>query len=319
MARKAGSIVVDRLRDRILVGRYFGRWGPGDRLPSVRDVARHEEVDRKTAAAAYRRLQREGLVRVEPRSGVYLGPDMADNTRDPLRRLHAQWLENALTSAAELGLSSADVARMLHGVARIEAQRIPVIDEDAEHATVLARELAQRTSLQFMPATPHELRATARPFRATLFAVATPAARLGMESVMRRTPVVAATLEPQLLERVGRTAEDGPVAVVVGTRGLMDELRRALDHGLVEGGERVRIVLAPAASGAAEREALYAGVEGARVVLWPGTPAWAVERLTESATEDLHQDALLSAATLTRIMAQVARTTLENINTSSGV
>lgn len=311
--------MVDRLRDRILVGRYFGRWGPGDRLPSVRDVARHEEVDRKTAAAAYRRLQREGLVRVEPRSGVYLGPDMADNTRDPLRRLHAQWLENALTSAAELGLTSAGVARMLSGVARIEAQRIPVVDEDAEHATVLARELVQRTSLQFMPATPHELRATASSFRATPFAVATPAARLRMESTMRRTPVVAATLEPQLLERVGRAAEHGPVAVVVGTRGLMDELRRALDHGLLEGGERVRIVMASTASGADEREALDAGVADARVVLWPGSPAWAVERLTESAIEDLHQDALLSAATLARIMAQVARTAIESINTSNGV
>jgi DNA-binding transcriptional regulator YhcF (GntR family) len=309
---------VDRLRDRILVGRYFGRWGPGDRLPSVRDVARHEEVDRKTAAAAYRRLQREGLVRVEPRSGVYLGPDTADTTRDPLRRLHAQWLESALTSAAELGLTSAGVARMLHGVARIEAQRIPVIDEDAEHATVLARELAQRTSLQFMPAAPHQLRANVAAFRAAPFAVATPAARLRMEPAMRRTPVVAATLEPQLLERVGRTAAHGPVAVVVGTRGLRDELRRALDHGLVDGGERVRIVLAPAASGADGREALDAEVENARVVLWPGTPAWAVERWKESAIEDLHQDVLLSAATLARIMTQLARTTLENINTSSG-
>jgi GntR family transcriptional regulator len=319
VARKAGSIVVDRLRDRILVGRYFGRWGPGDRLPSVRDVARHEEVDRKTAAAAYRRLQREGLVRVEPRSGVYLGPDLVDNTRDPLRRLHAQWLEHALTSAAELGLTSARVARMLHGVARIEAQRIPAIDEDGEHAAVLARELSQRTSLQFMPASPHDLPAIAGPLRTAPFAVATPAARLRMGAAMRRIPVVAATLEPELLERVGRTAEHGPVAVVVGTRGLMDELRRALDHGLVDGGERVRIVLASGSSDADELEALDAAVADARVVLWPGTPAWAVERLTESAIEDLHQDTLLSAATLTRIMAQVARTALENINTSSGV
>lgn len=311
--------MVDRLRDRILVGRYFGRWGPGDRLPSVRDVARHEEVDRKTAAAAYRRLQGEGLVRVEPRSGVYLGPDLVDNTRDPLRRLHAQWLEHALTSAAELGLTSAAVARMLHGVARIEAQRLPVIDADVEHATVLARELAGRTSLQFIPASPQELRAGTGPFRTAPFAVATPAARLRMGAATRRVPVVAATLEPELLERVGRTAGYGPAAVVVGTRGLMDELRRALDHGLVDDGERVRIVLASTSSGADDAEELDAAVEDARVVLWPGTPAWAVERLTGSAIEDLHRDTLLSAATMGRIMAQVARTALENINTSSGV
>jgi DNA-binding transcriptional regulator YhcF (GntR family) len=52
----AGSIILDQLRDRIVTGLFLGSWQPGERLPSIRDVAGVEQVDRKTAAAAYRRL-----------------------------------------------------------------------------------------------------------------------------------------------------------------------------------------------------------------------------------------------------------------------
>ena len=50
----AGSMIVDQLRDRIVSGLYLGRWAPGERLPSIRDVADAENVDRKTAAAGRR-------------------------------------------------------------------------------------------------------------------------------------------------------------------------------------------------------------------------------------------------------------------------
>jgi GntR family transcriptional regulator len=317
VARKAGSVVVERLRDRILVGRYFGRWAPGDRLPSVRDVARLEEVDRKTAAAAYRSLQREGLVHVEPRSGVYLRPDLVDGAGDPLSRLHAQWLEHALTTAAELGLTSAQVARMLHRVGVVEAQRIPVLDEDPDHAALLAAELTERTNSRFIPAGPHELPAVTGALHDVPFAVATPSAALRMRTARRRLPVVAATLAPDLLDRLGPAAGEGEIAVVVGTRGLMKELRRAVDHGLVNGGQRVRIVLPGRSPGAGELQALRTGVAGARVVVWPGAPRWAVEELGDTVAEDLHRDPLLSAATIKQIRSQVARTALEQVSRSS--
>jgi DNA-binding transcriptional regulator YhcF (GntR family) len=317
VARKAGSVVVERLRDRILVGRYFGRWAPGDRLPSVRDVARLEAVDRKTAAAAYRRLQREGLVRVEPRSGVYLGPDLADGFGDPLRRLHTQWLEHALTTAADLGLSAASVARMLHGVGVVEAQRIPVVDEDPQHAALLADELTERTSLRFIPAGPHELPAATGPLHDVPFAVATPSAALRLRTLQGRMPVVAATLAPDLLERVGRAASQAEVVAVVGTTGLLEELRRAVDHGLVTGAHRVRIVLPDRSPANGALEGLRSTVGDARVVIWPGAPRWAVGALGDAVADDLHGDPLLSGATIQRIRAQIARTALDQVSRSS--
>ena len=48
MAREqvAGAIILDRLRERIVSGIYFGLWRPGERLPSIREIAEAEGVDR---------------------------------------------------------------------------------------------------------------------------------------------------------------------------------------------------------------------------------------------------------------------------------
>jgi DNA-binding transcriptional regulator YhcF (GntR family) len=318
VARKAGSVVVERLRGRIVVGRYFGLWSPGDRLPSVRDVARLEEVDRKTAAAAYRRLQREGLVRVEARSGVYLAPDVVDGAGDPLRRLHSQWLEHTLTTAAELGLTSGALARMIHGVGAVEAHRVPVVDEDLEHAALLAAELTARTTLRFLPAGPRDLPAASGSLRGVPFAVVTPSAGLRMRAARLRIPLIPATLAPDLLTRVGRVAQGGELAAVVGTGGLIRELRRALDHGLVDGGARIRLVLAEQSPRDGEVQALRAAVAGARVIVWPGAPRWAVEAVGDRVAEDLHGEHLLSTTTIQGIRSQVARIALEQVNTSNG-
>jgi DNA-binding transcriptional regulator YhcF (GntR family) len=309
-------MVFDRLRDRILVGQYFGCWAPGDRLPSVREVARFEAVDRKTAAAAYRRLAVEGLVRIEPRSGIYLGdhgrgvPEM-----DPLRRLHVQWLDHALARGAELGLAPDALARMLEAVARLQARPIAVVDQDPEHARFLSRELAVRTGLEFIIASPSEVPAVAGPLSRTPFIVASPIAAPRLSTGKGRIPLVQATLAPDLLHGVSAAARQGAVALVVGTDGLRREVERAMLHGLVEHGDRVTIVLAPPVG--SDGEAGTAIAEASTTILWPGAaplPAWS----EGGRVVDMQGEALLSAATLVGIRWQLARTALDRLSSSSG-
>ena len=312
MARKAGSIVLDRLRDRILLGRYFGCWSPGDRLPSVRDVAHMEEVDRKTAAAAYRRLQKERLVRVEPRSGVYLREETREDGAGPLQRLHRQWLEQALSTAIDLGLDSDAVARMIQGVAVVEEHRIPVVDEDREHAALVARELNTRTGLDYGPCQPSDLPALSGPLKDAPFVVATPTAAIRLRPGQRRVPVVPAILAPELIDRVRAEAERGPVTVVVGTAGLAVEIRRALEHGLAGPRDRVSVVR-PESPAEAEK----IGDTADRILVWPGVPEWAVDRMA-GATDELHRSRLLADSTVTQIRQQVARAALDYLNRSNG-
>ncbi len=305
--RKAGSLVLDRLRERILVGLYFGTWAPGDRLPSVRQVAAMEDVDRKTAAAAYRRLAKEGLVAVEARSGVYLQGSRQAEVPDPLATLHRQWLESTLNSAFELGLDTESVARMLQGVAVVQERPIPVVDGDPGHAALLAAELKSMLDVDARPCAPDSAGNPAGLFRDAPFLVATPVAAGLIPRARRR--VVRLTLCPELFEDVRRHAARGMVTVIVGTRGLELELRRALRRGLAGPSGRVRVIR--------PGEPSKLDVEGEGTVLvWPGSPAWVRERLDGGAR---YARRLISERTLSEVRGHVARAALETINKSNAI
>lgn len=309
MTRKAGSLVINRLRDRIRLGRYFGRWSPGDRLPSVREVATLEEVDRKTAAAAYRRLQDEGLVRVEPRSGVYLNSDGPSEDGDPLRRLHQNWLERTLESAEELGLNSETVNRMFQGVASVERRRIPVVDPDDLHAALLARELSRRTGLDCVPVHPSRLPATVGPLRDPPFIAATPAGASAVDALRGRVPIVPITLAAELFDQVCDAAMEESVMVIVGSAALREALQEALRRTLTPARRPVRVVNPRRPS-----DLQGSGAENTRVLIWPGAPDWVGEALADGAERPPR---LVANSTLKEIRCQIARAALERINTSS--
>jgi DNA-binding transcriptional regulator YhcF (GntR family) len=308
VARKAGSVIIDRLRDRIYLGRYFGCWDPGDRLPSVRAIARQERVDRKTAAAAYRRLQREGLVRVEPRSGVYLQGPALSNGSDPLRRLHLQWLEHTLASGMELGLDSETVGRMISGVAAVEQRRIPVVDADPEHAALLAREISTRTGLQCFATDPDQLPAHGGPLKDAPFIAATPTGSRKLRPLQSRIPIVEVTLAPELFEEVRDGAGNGEVMVIVGTRSLEQELNSALDHGLTSHPERVRVVRPRT-----RKELDEVCQEAVRHVVWPGTPDW----ISQSLDDRSSRRPLLAESAVAAVRAHIARAALDYVSTST--
>jgi DNA-binding transcriptional regulator YhcF (GntR family) len=82
-----------QLAGRIRTALREGRLGPGDRLPSVRELAEGARVNVNTVRAVYARLEREGLVRSEHGRGTFVsgmpaGDDAA--TRRALRRQIAE-------------------------------------------------------------------------------------------------------------------------------------------------------------------------------------------------------------------------------------
>lgn len=302
MTRKAGSIVIDRLRDRIRLGRYFGCWSPGDRLPSVREVAELENVDRKTAAAAYRRLEGEGLVQVEPRSGVYLARE-ASGGADPLQRLHLNWLERTLASAQELGLDAATANRMLQGVSVVERHRIPVVDVDVDHATLLAADLATRTGLECVATRPGDLPAEVGPLRDAPFVLATPRGREALQPLEHRLPIVTITLDACLLDEIRSAAGEARVVVRVGSGMFKRELEAALDAGLVENGDRVEV---------REQNGGRLPVPSTRVLDWPGSDD------SPSGNGGAGRGfRLVAQSTIVEVRRQVARAALDHVNTSN--
>jgi GntR family transcriptional regulator len=96
--RQADVPLGAQLASRIRSAMRDGTLAPGDRLPSVRDLAESATVNVNTVRAVYARLESEGIVRSEQGRGTFVaGPPLGDAaTRRELRRQIAQ-LEAALT------------------------------------------------------------------------------------------------------------------------------------------------------------------------------------------------------------------------------
>jgi DNA-binding transcriptional regulator YhcF (GntR family) len=75
--------MTEALRQRILAGCHYGTLEPGDRLSSLRDVAAEFSTNPRAVMAAYRQLASEGLVRIRPRSGVFVPTSRRDEARQP--------------------------------------------------------------------------------------------------------------------------------------------------------------------------------------------------------------------------------------------
>ena len=266
-----GAIIVDQLRDRIVTGIFLGNWRPGERLPSIRDVAEAEGVDRKTAAAAYRRLEEEGLVSVRARSGVYLHPDTPARLTGPLERLHLRWLRNTYEGGRDLGLDTPTMLRLLNAISEVETTPVPVIDTDTAFAEQVAEELRTRAGVRAVAVGP----ARAEEFSRTAgFVVTTPFHSRALAD--HPAAVVETTLSTELLDALRRTLARGRALILVPTELLATKLRRGIGQGQLPVDRTEAVVLTW--QDGLDVSAHVASADACLV--WPGTALGAAQHLT---------------------------------------
>ena len=90
-----------------------GELRPGDRLPSVRELAGELSINPNTVARAYRELETAGVIATRRGAGCFVkdvAPVMRDSER--ARRL-AALLERAVTEAYHLGFGAEEIRRAL--------------------------------------------------------------------------------------------------------------------------------------------------------------------------------------------------------------
>lgn len=302
MAREqvAGAIILDRLRERIVSGIYFGMWRPGERLPSIREIADAEGVDRKTAAAAYRRLEREGLVRVHPRSGVYLRAQRLPEASTPLEKLYRRWLENTYARASALGLRTNTILNLVTAVAEIEKLRIPVVEQDWPQAETIAAELRERAGINAVAVPLNTLSRDDSSWQDAPFVVTTPYCRNTVISVDATKPVVEATLSQETVRELRDKIPEGELAIVVANESIASKLRPFILRGHHFGNGNSRIVIVTAV----DSSQIAAETETARnIFLWPGSPAWVHDAVpTHAPVRALN---CISEETLTRVRAAI--------------
>lgn len=97
--------VVEGVREQVARGLL----APGDRLPSVRELAAQMELNHNTVAKAYLELERERVIEVERGRGTFVaGPRPASNRAERLEKL-TQTMRQLLIEAHYLQLGEKEL------------------------------------------------------------------------------------------------------------------------------------------------------------------------------------------------------------------
>ena len=86
-----------------------GRLGPGDQLPTLRQLAVDLSINPNTVIRAYRELEIEGVLETHQGSGTFVSTRRPDIDRLERQRMLDQILTDLLARASTYGLSLEDV------------------------------------------------------------------------------------------------------------------------------------------------------------------------------------------------------------------
>jgi len=142
-ARRTDVTIREQLTTQIVLGILCGDLAPGQRLPSIRDLARRFRLHPNTVSAGYRQLERDRWVEFRRGSGVYVRERKPDT---PLRATVAldHSIANLFRSARELGLPlSAVRSRLLQRLDSQPPDHFLLIEPDDELRRIVALEMQQ--------------------------------------------------------------------------------------------------------------------------------------------------------------------------------
>ena len=91
---------------------------PGDRLPTVRDLAMQLVLNPNTVAAAYREMERTGLVNTQRGRGTFIAELAPPDAASVRRRLAREHMHTFLTEAMHLGLTEEECIELLRSEAK---------------------------------------------------------------------------------------------------------------------------------------------------------------------------------------------------------
>ncbi len=106
---KSGVPFYRQIIEQIKFGIARGELAPGDRLPTVRQLAVDLSINPNTVIRAYRELEIEGVLDTQQGSGTFVGQQKPEVDRLEKQRMLDQILTDLLARASSYGLSLEDV------------------------------------------------------------------------------------------------------------------------------------------------------------------------------------------------------------------
>jgi DNA-binding transcriptional regulator YhcF (GntR family) len=141
--RESGVPIRDQLVTHLELQILDGTLKPGQRLPSVRALARRLKVHPNTVSSAYQDLEAAGTVKLQRGSGVFVR-DAGSWAPEDARGLD-EMIRLTLHLALRKGFPASEIRKAVERwLAAAPPDRIVVVDASPEMAALLAHELKQR-------------------------------------------------------------------------------------------------------------------------------------------------------------------------------
>jgi DNA-binding transcriptional regulator YhcF (GntR family) len=213
LSKNSAASLRDQLATQLTLGVISGDLKPGEKLPSVRELARRYKIHSNTVSAAYRDVEARGWLKVRKGSGVYvhdIRPAAESSSLDGI-------IERFLEETRRGGFSAAEVRT---GLARVlgaaPVRRIVVIEPEPELGKILAAELGDHMSLPITTEISDAGAAVALMSRAHLMPPGIPHHLLRMRSV------------PEYLQGQARPAPEALVGVASSSPEILRRVRTIL-------------------------------------------------------------------------------------------
>jgi GntR family transcriptional regulator len=124
VSSSSGVPMMRQIADQIRSHSVSGALAPGDRLPSVRQLARELAVNPNTILHVYERLTAEGLLERRQGDGTYVSLNLPPGRGKAQRQLLVEEVDRLAHRAADLSVDSDQVHKLLdESFARIGKQR----------------------------------------------------------------------------------------------------------------------------------------------------------------------------------------------------
>jgi GntR family transcriptional regulator len=120
----SGVPITRQIADQIRTHSASGALAPGDRLPSVRQLARELLVNQNTILRVYERLTAEGLLERRQGDGTYVADSLPRGRAKAQRELLVQEVDRLVHRALDLGVAADEIHTLLdESHARIQRER----------------------------------------------------------------------------------------------------------------------------------------------------------------------------------------------------
>jgi GntR family transcriptional regulator len=106
---KSGVPIYRQIIDQVKSGIATGTLGPGDRLPTVRQLSVDLSVNPNTVSRAYNELELTGLVETHMGSGTFIGHKRVERDELEHRRILDQICQEFLSRASSHGFNLEDI------------------------------------------------------------------------------------------------------------------------------------------------------------------------------------------------------------------